>query len=210
MAKTCSWIWTSYGGCAPGPYTGNDEVWDFQSAVGQEFWIDVFPYTTGSNPALIVESSGCGGNGTCEGLSDNPGLADESVPGLIGDGSTYSIQLDDSTSASSVEYIVQVGCPVPCDPALDVFDTITCSEDVISGTTATGSNVMDYFGACPNTTWGALVESNQEVIYEFTPQVTGDITVWIDNMTTNHNLYVLDDTCDDASSTRERRLPFVD
>ena len=47
----------------------------------------------------------------------------------------------------------------------------------------------------------AGAECSDEIIYSFRPQATGSVTFDLTNMTTDHDLYVLEDVCDQAACT---------
>jgi hypothetical protein len=184
--------------CNAFPYPGGDHVWELGPSPGQEFWIDLIPLSAGTYDLdLFLQTGTCGPGGTCEGFSDNAGtLTKEQIPSFIADGSTYLISIDEFAGFCGQEYALQVGCPQPCS-APDILNELTCNADLLSQTTAQGTDALDYYSC--GTVNGPQVESNEENIYAFTPQAEGTVTVFIDNMTTNHNLYVLDSVCDQAS-----------
>lgn len=185
--------------CNAFSYPGGDDVWELASSPGQELWIDLIPQSAGSYDLdLFLQTGTCGPGGTCEGFSDNAGtLTSEQIPGFIADGSNYLISVDDAAGFCLVDYVVQVGCPQPCSVPSDIQAELTCSSDLPSQTTAAGTDALDYYSCgTPN---GPLLQPEEENIYDFTPQATGTVTVFIDNMTTDHDLYVLDSVCDQAS-----------
>ncbi|HHO53144.1 MAG TPA: hypothetical protein ENK18_20285 [Deltaproteobacteria bacterium] len=188
--------------CGGGSYTGADHVYSITPPAGTEFYVDVFPEHSPviqpNDLDLFLQTGGCGAGATC--LTADVAGVDNHVS-WVADGSTYNISVDKPVpifgSACMFDYSVQVGCPVPCNPVTDVVQQLTCSTDLIGVDSSAGTDIIDYY------TCGApfhhVLQRSREMVYEFTASTTGDVTVDLTNMTTDHDVYVLEDICDQSA-----------
>jgi hypothetical protein len=181
-------------------YGGGDQVFEFTPPAGQRVYVDLDPNDssglTQNYLDLIVIDGACGG-GTCADSSTNSNENLEHT-NWVADGGTYYLWVDRDTSvlgSAAREYRIQTGCPTTCDTATEIFEELSCSSDLVGQTTASGTtDVLEYY-ACgapfPNT-----LQRAREKIYSFSPNVTGSVTFELDNMTTDHDIYVLEGSCD--------------
>ena len=191
--------------CNANAYPGADDVWLFDSDPGQAFYVDVVNQSEAVPPVevdLMMQTGGCGLAGVCEAQSINEGeLVPEQIA-FVGDGSAYNITVDDRGGTfgwCNYFYEIQVGCPLPCDPLTDVVDTLDCSTDLVGQTTSGGTDVLDYY-SCPGANSVPLISMTRENIYAFTAQRNGDVTLILDNMSVDHDFYVLNNTCNTAGA----------
>ena len=130
---------SSYDACTTVPETGADETWDFTPVAGTEVWVSVQHNPLPDSMNLYVQEGDCGSsNGLCTGFSENPSNEPDAVS-FIATGSQYFFSVDSTESVFNSwldPYLLTVGCPVPCNPGLDVAQSLTCSSDIIGETTA--------------------------------------------------------------------------
>ncbi len=103
------------------------------------------------------------------------------------------MHIDVNEPVGDWQYRVETYCNNNCAVPADVARNITCSTDLPGEMTAGGTTSINYY-LC-GTPYGCLVQPNNENIYEFTPQDSGSVTFILDNMTSDHDLYVLEDLC---------------
>jgi len=98
---------------------------------------------------------------------------------------------DGSTDCDDNDCSGVSGCPTTC-PAPTV-GTITCTSDITANTTVGSSDLLEGYNTGP--CGGCCNQANEELVYLFTPQNTGSVTIRLDGMTTDQDLYVLQGGC---------------
>ena len=211
---------SSYGACGSG-YLGDDLSYSIRPPAGQMVFAQ-FSYL--HDPLMdvdliVTEDDNCGTGASCiasvDGDLNDYQLSDGSTITLAeggtdffqSSGNTYYVTIDERLDQVCDFYdydvSVTIGCTEACDPDVDVSRPISCSTD-IPGTTASARNTLDAY-VCGEP-YGHLPQPNPERIYSFVPQTTGKVVFKLDNMTTDQDLYVLENSCDPssciASSTR--------
>jgi hypothetical protein len=178
--------------CSNTNYPGAEKTWQFTPPAGTE--VGLYAWVSASNLSdldLIVQKSDCGATtGTCTGSSTNGTQTSEDLD-FIADGSTYFVTLDDKKAIPGAGYDLSFACIGSCTSS-NVKQTVTCSSD-FSDSTNSGTDVLDYYDC--GGPWVPQPQLNPEVIYSFTPQVSGSVTFNLDNMSKDLDLYVLEDVC---------------
>jgi hypothetical protein len=200
----------TYSACGATGYAGADSVYRFSPAAGTEFFARVEDYDLGGgndpDVDLIVVEDSCEigacvsytprtANGEWEPMleSNDDGLIDDSH---VADGSDYFLHIDTKAPLGGWSYGLELFCNT-CDIPADVSASLTCASDLIGESSVRGTSSMNYY-TC-GTPYAPLQQLGQEVIYEFAPQETGDVTFTLENMTTDHDLYVLESLCLDQN-----------
>ncbi|MHC5111546.1 MAG: choice-of-anchor Q domain-containing protein, partial [Planctomycetota bacterium] len=132
---------------------------------------------------------------------DNDGIADLAIDS---DGGDYFVHVDVDQPVGNWPFKVDTYCNT-CDPA--AAEKITCSSDLLGETTAGGTSSMNYY-TC-GTPSAPLAQLNAERIYEFTPQGSGSVTFTLDNMTSDFDIYVLEDLCRNNSCLTGNTGPSI-
>ncbi|NCG18876.1 MAG: hypothetical protein GWP91_07685, partial [Rhodobacterales bacterium] len=194
--------------CGGPSMPGADWVFEVNEPAGTEVFLAFTPpnFTTGSpasrpNADMMVMEDDCA-TGACVSYAqqpngvpewaidaDNNGVTDASI---VSDGGSYFVHVDIDQPVSGWPFIMQTFCNF-CDVTTDVARSLTCSSDLVGETTVGGSDVMNMY-TC-GTPYAPLTQYNTENIYEFIPQGTGSVTFTLDNMTSDYDIYVLEDLC---------------
>ncbi|MCB9689963.1 MAG: thrombospondin type 3 repeat-containing protein, partial [Alphaproteobacteria bacterium] len=182
---------SNYGTCTAGSWSGSDMVYELTPPAGRHVFLDVkMVDTTQNNLDVFVVADTCSG-GTCADFSTLGGSSTEHVD-WIADGSTYYAWVDRS-SGSIYDFDIQFGCPRACDPITEVAGDLSCSSDIHDDTLTGTSDALDYYEC--GAPYGNVLQRAPEKIYRFEATSTGRVTFQVDNMTTDHDIYVLGDTC---------------
>jgi len=101
--------------------------------------------------------------------------------------------------------LLMIGAPVAAEAAcpanVPILNTLTCNSEINSQVTHTATSQLG--GTCANNacySCGAPFADEPQLgpegVYEFTCQVSGDVTLLVTNLPCDVDLYVLGDTCD--------------
>ena len=91
-----------------------------------------------------------------------------------------------------------VACDQDCDLDTHLEEQISCSLDVggrLLADTSTGVNTLQYYDCQDPSDLNSYVQNGPELIFPFRAQQAGDVTFRVDDMVTDHDLYVLEDLC---------------
>ena len=155
----------------PGTEVDCDDIpgeFSFPAAAGQTYYIfvDGWSSSTGSYELSITQTEGTCDNGVDD---DNDGATD-----------------CEDNDCSGI-----AGCPASC--VAPVVETITCTSDITANTTIGSSDLITGYDLGP--CGGCCNQGNEELVYLFKPQKTGSVTIRLDGMSTDQDLYVLQGGC---------------
>jgi hypothetical protein len=179
---------------------GSEYVVQFQPPAGQQVTVVASTPVPAGGPSnranldLFVTKGNCAVGSSCaaSSTSNDPW---ETVS-FTSDGSTYFAVFEDARGAyGQWPFGFEVTCGHDCPPDV-IAGELTCSADLHGDTSAGSDRNNFYLCGSPNE---ALDQRNPELIYSFTPQATGSVTVTVSRMSTNHDLYLLRDQCDAAT-----------
>ena len=198
--------------CTGTTMQGAQDEFVMNEPAGTEIFLAMVPANfTGGAPAnrpnvdMIVVEDSCA-SGPCVSYSQQPnGIVEWALDpnndgspdgGFVSDGGDYFVHVDVDQAVGGWPYILDSYCNF-CDPATDVAREITCSSDLLGETAAAGTSSMNFY-TC-GTPYAPLLQVNTENIYAFVPQGDGNVTFSLTNMTSDHDIYVLQDQCNEAS-----------
>ncbi len=171
-----------------GPYAtpGNEQVYEFTPLIGGLYTINL----THSNSGwvdLFIQANSCGASGWTY-VDDVFSSATNFI--TLNAGTTYYFLLDDENTSSSTG-IISIDCP---SPAVDPCSSITAIECGLPETyNLSGSGSWN-----PPGPWGT---PGEESVYSFTPAVSGDYDVIVNNSGFYVDLFYKSSSCGETGWT---------
>jgi hypothetical protein len=133
---------TKYGCTGATSYGGSEDTLTLTPPSGADVTVHIENLGGASNIDLMVHKSSCSSTATCAAKSTSNGNTER--VDFVADGSTYYVTTDDKSGSILYTYLLSIGCgDGSCTPT-DVDSPVSCSTD-ISGTTRTGSDVLNYY-----------------------------------------------------------------
>ena len=124
--------------------------------------------------------------GLCVAHSDNSAAADESATFTTAAAGDMGYIVVDGFSGNTSDYTITLSCPDSLCGA-DIEGTFTCAWDIFSGDNSTGDSLVDGWSGCSSSTnW-----TGPELIYEFSPMITGEYTFELTGLSSDLDLFVL-------------------
>lgn len=189
-AQSTSVVSSSCGTMDPGP----EDTYSLTPAMDQQFHLKLSGLQTDLDLSVVYESQGECNPTSCKASNVQTGTTDENVSFEGFSTSTYDVIVDSKTAAGGA-YQLEVDCPPSC---YNSNNSTSCDSpaDLRRNDDATRSTKIIDTWSCA----GATGETGPEVVYTFSPDVSGSYTVTLDNLSANLDLIVMQGktayTCD--------------